>query len=60
MYGERSLSHVYFANPKPLDGLIAQAERRQNRPAVAYGNTSSSTGPIALQVIPYAGQTPRF
>jgi len=60
MYGERSLSHVYFANPKPLDGLIAQAERRQNRPAVAYRNTSSSNGPIALQVIPYAGQTPRF
>ena len=57
MYGERSLSHVYFANPKPLDGLIAQAERRQDRPAVAM---SSSTGPIALQVIPYAGQTPRF
>jgi hypothetical protein len=58
MYGERSLSHVYFANPKPLDGLIAQAERRQNRPAVAF--SSSSTGPIALQVSPYAGQTPRF
>ena len=57
MYGERSLSHVYFANPKPLDGLIAQAERRQDRPAVAM---SSTNGPIALQVIPYAGQTPRF
>lgn len=59
MYGERSLSHVYFANPKPLDGLIAQAERRQDRPAVAL-SSSSSNGPIALQVIPYAGQTPRF
>ena len=32
MYGERSLSHVYFANPQPLDGLIAQAERNQARP----------------------------
>ncbi|MGA0279738.1 MAG: DUF3747 domain-containing protein, partial [Vulcanococcus sp.] len=59
MYGERSLSHVYFANPKPLDGLIAQAERRQDRPA-AVALSSSSNGPIALQVIPYAGQTPRF
>ena len=57
MYGERSLSHVYFDNPKPLDGLIAQAERRQDRPAVAM---SSTNGPIALQVIPYAWQTPRF
>ena len=60
MYGERSLSHVYFANPKPLDGLIAQAERRQNRPAAVALSSSSSNGPIALQVIPYAGQTPRF
>ena len=60
MYGERSLSHVYFANPQPLDGLIAQAERRQERPAPTYTNTSPGNGPIALQVIPYGGQAPRF
>ena len=60
MYGERSLSHVYFANPQPLDGLIAQAERRQERPAPTYTNTRPGNGPIALQVIPYGGQAPRF
>jgi len=60
MYGERSLSHVYFANPQPLDGLIAQAERNQARPVATYGSTRPGNGPIALQVIPYGGQAPRF
>ena len=60
MYGERSLSHVYFANPQPLDGLIAQAERNQARPVATYGSTRPGKGPIALQVIPYGGQAPRF
>ena len=60
MYGERSLSHVYFANPQPLDGLIAQAERNQARPVATYGNTRPGNGPIALQVIPYDGQARRF
>ena len=60
MYGERSLSHVYFANPQPLDGLIAQAERNQARPVATYGRTRPGNGPIALQVIPYGGQAPRF
>ena len=60
MYGERSLSHVYFANPQPLDGLIAQAERNQARPVATYGSTRTGNGPIALQVIPYGGQAPRF
>jgi len=60
MYGERSLSHVYFANPQPLDGLIAQAERNQARPVATYGSTRPGNGPIALQVIPYSGQEPRF
>ena len=60
MYGDRSLSHVYFANPQPLDGLIAQAERNQARPVATYGSTRPGNGPIALQVIPYGGQAPRF
>jgi hypothetical protein len=60
MYGERSLSHVYFANPQPLDGLIAQAERNQARPVATYGSTRPGNGPIALQVIPYGGQARRF
>ena len=60
MYGNRSLSHVYFANPQPLDGLIAQAERNQARPVATYGSTRPGNGPIALQVIPYGGQAPRF
>jgi len=60
MYGERSLSHVYFANPQPLDGLIAQAERNQARPVATYGSSRPGNGPIALQVIPYGGQAPRF
>ena len=60
MYGERSLSHVYFANPQPLDGLIAQAERNQARPMATYGSTRPGNGPIALQVIPYGGQARRF
>ena len=60
MYGERSLSHVYFANPQPLDGLIAQAERNQARPVAPYGSSRPGNGPIALQVIPYGGQTQRF
>ena len=60
MYGKRSLSHVYFANPQPLDGLIAQAERNQARPVATYGSTRTGNGPIALQVIPYGGQAPRF
>ena len=60
MYGERSLSHVYFANPQPLDGLISQAERNQARPVATYGSTRPGNGPIALQVIPYGGQARRF
>ena len=60
MYGDRSLSHVYFANPQPLDGLIAQAERNQARPVATYGSSRPGNGPIALQVIPYGGQAPRF
>ena len=60
MYGERSLSHVYFANPQPLDGLIAQAERNPARPVATYGSSRPGNGPIALQVIPYGGQTRRF
>ena len=60
MYGERSLSHVYFANPQPLDGLIAQAERNQARPVATYGSSRPGNGPIALQVIPYGGQAPQF
>ena len=60
MYGERSLSHVYFANPQPLDGLIAQAERNQARPVATYGSSRPGNGPIALQVIPYGGQERRF
>ena len=60
MYGERSLSHVYFANPQPLDGLIAQAERNQARPVATYGSSRPGNGPIALQVIPYGGQARRF
>ena len=60
MYGQRSLSHVYFANPQPLDGLIAQAERNQARPVATYGSTRPGNGPIALQVIPYGGQARRF
>ena len=60
MYGKRSLSHVYFANPQPLDGLIAQAERNQARPVATYGSSRPGNGPIALQVIPYGGQAPRF
>ena len=60
MYGERSLSHVYFANPQPLDGLIAQAERNQARPVATYGSTRPGNGPIAQQDIPYGGQAPRF
>ncbi|QNG29318.1 DUF3747 domain-containing protein [Synechococcus sp. LTW-R] len=60
MYGERSLSHVYFANPQPLDGLIAQAERNQARPVATYGSSRPGNGPIALQVIPYDGRAQRF
>ena len=36
MYGERRLSHVYFANHKPLAGLIAEAKQGQTRPCLLY------------------------
>ena len=43
MYGERSLSHVYFANPKPLAGLIAEAKRDQARPVAATVAATATT-----------------
>ena len=43
MYGERSLSHVYFANSKPLAGLIAEAKRDQARPVAASVAATATT-----------------
>ena len=57
MYGDRSLSHVYFANTTPMATLIARAsggsqERPPLRPLESAPYLRGS-GPIALQVIPY-------
>ena len=57
MYGERSLSHVYFANTTPMATLIARATTgNQERPALRPLEESPylrGSGPISLQVIPY-------
>jgi len=57
MYGERTLSHVYFANSTPMAALIAQAngsgrETPTLRPLEAP-STGLNAGPISLQVIPF-------
>jgi hypothetical protein len=61
-YGSQTLSHVYFANGTPLSQLIAKASRNSTTTAMpaALGalkplppQPDNSSGPIALQVIPY-------
>ncbi|MBM5807500.1 MAG: DUF3747 domain-containing protein [Cyanobacteria bacterium M_surface_10_m2_179] len=65
-YGSQTLSHVYFANTTPLGQLITQASRgRSTSPTVSAqplkplppqpisSSGISSSGPIALQVIPF-------
>jgi hypothetical protein len=68
-YGNQTLSHVYFANTTPLSQLIAQASRGSAGSSTAANvqpqapgrlrtlppqpALSTSSGPIALQVIPF-------
>ena len=61
-YGSQTLSHVYFANGTPLSQLIAKASRNSATASMPAGHGAlkplppqpgSSSGPIALQVIPY-------
>jgi hypothetical protein len=62
-YGGQTLSHVYFANHTPLSQLIAKANRSatDRTPTTAEAPLKPlkplppqpSSGPIALQVIPY-------
>jgi hypothetical protein len=63
LYGQQTLSHLYFANPSPLGRLIAGASTPQrplsqaSTPQRPFSPTSTRTtpaqGPIALQVIPF-------
>jgi len=62
-YGSQTLSHVYFANATPLSQLIAKASRSSAGGPTAAAlpgrvkplppQPGNSTGPIALQVIPF-------
>jgi hypothetical protein len=67
IYGQQSLSHLYFANATPLQQLLASARggavAADNRPSAGTamdlrrggggGTAAAGGGPIALQVIPY-------
>ena len=66
VYKGRTLSHVYFANSKPMPTLMAQSARRNgNRPVFSASLPSApglpqagrrgqgTRGPIRLQVIPF-------
>jgi hypothetical protein len=67
LYGQKALSHVYFANATPLARLLASNAQAPGYPAAgasslppphaslpgSQGGRSGSEGPIALQVIPF-------
>jgi hypothetical protein len=59
LYGQQTLSHLYFANPSPLARLIAGPSNpvSQVSPINPFSQVSTRTppaqGPIALQVIPF-------
>ena len=66
-YGSQTLSHVYFANPQPLEQLVAASERPgvpaarpnlgnpvQSLPSLPISDAPGpASGPVALQVIPF-------
>lgn len=62
-YGSQTLSHLYFAHATPLAQLIAQAEPQQPgsrraelvsaRQLPPLASSSTSSGPISLEVVPY-------
>ena len=68
LYGQKALSHVYFANATPLARLLASNAQAPGYPAAgaasslppphaslpgSQGGRSGGEGPIALQVIPF-------
>ena len=69
VYKGRTLSHLYFANPEPVNNLLAKADsgdvfsslggaaRPSSLPPIGVSSRAprrvSSTGPIRLQVIPF-------
>jgi Protein of unknown function (DUF3747) len=67
VYGQQTLNHVYFANATPLAQLLGGSgaalatqapqqplpTRRFIQPSQPSAGTATSTGPIALQVIPF-------
>jgi len=68
LYGQKALSHVYFANATPLARLLASNVQAPGYPAAgaasslppphaslpgSQGGRSGGEGPIALQVIPF-------
>ena len=66
VYGQQTLSHVYFAHATPLAQLLGAAGRREPMtvpgpqpplarvPLQPLGNPNQARGPIALQVIPFS------
>lgn len=56
VYGQQTLSHVYFANAAPLARLLSTppAQSRTLAAAPIPAPPRSSPGPIALQVVPFS------
>ena len=58
-YGQKTLSHVYFANTTPLSQLLSaaggleQQPQQPLQPLRARSTSSQTAGPIALQVVPF-------